>query len=116
MTMADTDILGPWTIKGVGQRMRETITTEARKSGLTVAQWLEKRLQEWVDDGMPERVSPGQPGSALVIERRPPDVHELAELVRLAGVLSAKETDTPLLREARGAVRARLRAFRPTRG
>jgi hypothetical protein len=114
--MDDTETFGPWTLKRAGSRMRETIVREARKSGLTVCEWLEKRLSEWVEDGMPERVSPGQPPSALSIEHRPPDVQELAELVRLAGVLSAQETDTPLLREARGAVRARLRSFRPTRG
>jgi hypothetical protein len=105
---------GPWTIKSIATRIREAVIVAARKEGLTVGDWLEKRIEEWLEDGSPVRVSPSQPGLALVTTGDD-RVRELAELVRLAGVLSAQETDTPLLKEARGAVRARLRSFRPTR-
>jgi hypothetical protein len=112
------DAVGPWTIKAVGTETRNRVTVAARKEGLTVGQWLERRVNEWLDDGGPVRVSPGQPGNGQEFARVSPlslpgsDRSELAELVRMAKDLSPDQPDAPLLRLARGVVRDRLRALR----
>lgn len=113
-----TDAVGPWTIKAVGTETRHRVTVAARKEGLTVGQWLERRVNEWIEDGEPVRVSPGQPGNGQEFARVSPlsipgsDRSELAELVRMARDLSPDQPDAPLMRLARATVRDRLRALR----
>ena len=54
------DAVAPWTIKAVATRTRDTVTAAARKEGLTVGQWLERRVSEWEGQGSPVPV-PGPP-------------------------------------------------------
>lgn len=51
------DAIGPWTIKAVPTRTRLAVTDAARKEGLTVGQWLERRVNEWLSDGSPTPVA-----------------------------------------------------------
>ena len=47
------DAMAPWTIKSVSTATRNTVNAAARREGLTVGQWLEKRVAEWEADGSP---------------------------------------------------------------
>jgi hypothetical protein len=38
----------PWTIKGVTAANREVVVTAARQEGITVGQWLDNRIAEWL--------------------------------------------------------------------
>jgi hypothetical protein len=111
------DAIGPWTIKSVSVETRNKVTIAARKEGLTIGQWLERRVAEWLEDGGPVRVSKGQPGNGKelvpVSRGQPdrPDLSQLRELVTMARELSPADKDTSLLRDARRAVRNRLRAM-----
>jgi hypothetical protein len=53
------DVMGPWTIKSVSTATRDKVTLAARKEGLTVGQWLERRVEEWLADGSPMPVAAG---------------------------------------------------------
>ena len=113
------DAIGPWTIKAVPTETRNQVIAAARQEGLTVGQWLERRINEWLGDGGPVRVSQGQPGGALVpVSRCQPgsetraDHGELRELVRMARELTPPDRDSEALKLARGVVRDRLRALR----
>ena len=75
----------PWTIKGVTTETRKQVIAAARKEGLTVGQWLERQVNEWLDH------------------------QELRELVQMANDLSPR--DGSLLRLARARVRDRLKAL-----
>jgi hypothetical protein len=66
------DAVAPWTIKAVSTATRNAVIVAARKEGLTVGQWIERRVTEWTADGSPVRVDPGQPGSALALTRVSP--------------------------------------------
>jgi hypothetical protein len=108
------DDVGPWTIKAVPTATRQRVIVAARKEGLTVGQWLERRINEWTDDGNPVRVGPGQPETALVLSPVTPGqpVSELAALVRLAQDISPEDSKRPaLMAAARAAVLRRLRAL-----
>jgi hypothetical protein len=115
------DAIGPWTIKAVAKATRDAVTLAARKEGLTVGQWLERRVKEWTEDGGPVRVSHSQPASgqelALVSPPSSPgaDRSELGALVRMARELSPPDKDTEVMRVARAAVRDRLRALQSDR-
>jgi hypothetical protein len=80
------DVMEPWTIKGVATETRKQVIAAARKEGLTVGQWLERRVNEWLDH------------------------QELRELVQMANDLSPR--DGSLLRLARARVRDRLKALK----
>jgi hypothetical protein len=56
------DTMQPWTIKSVPTRTRDAVTKAARQEGATVGQWLERRVDEWLEAGSPVR----QPQSASV--------------------------------------------------
>jgi hypothetical protein len=115
------DAMGPWTIKAVPTETRNKVIAAARQEGLTVGQWLERRVNEWLADGGPVRVSHGQPatGQELVpVSHGQPrsetqaDHGELRELVRMARELTPPDRDSEALKLARGVVRDRLRALR----
>jgi hypothetical protein len=55
------DTIGPWTIKAVPTETRNRVTVAARKEGLTVGQWLERRVNEWLEG---RRAGHGQSRSA----------------------------------------------------
>lgn len=51
------DLIAPWTIKAVSKATRDAVTLAARQEGLTVGQWLERRVMEWQGSGSPVQVS-----------------------------------------------------------
>jgi hypothetical protein len=51
------DSVAPWTIKAVAKTTRDAVTNAARREGLTVGQWLERRVAEWEGAGSPMQVS-----------------------------------------------------------
>jgi hypothetical protein len=55
------DTTGPWTIKVISTSTRNTVTNAARREGLTVGQWLERRVAEWEGAGSPVTVSSPPP-------------------------------------------------------
>ena len=72
------DTAAPWTIKSVSVATREAVTAAARREGLTVGQWLEKRVAEWEGEGRPVPV-PGGP---------PPNLGDLAQAMQAARALA----------------------------
>jgi hypothetical protein len=107
------DVVGPWTIKAVPTEIRNKVMIAARQEGLTVGQWLERRVNEWTEDGGPVRVrrelvpvSPGQPR----LETRA-DIAELGELVRMARELTPEGKQTQVMQTARAAVQNRLKSM-----
>jgi hypothetical protein len=55
------DTVAPWTIKAVPTATRDAVTKAARREGLTVGQWLERRVNEWEGAGSPVTVSSQAP-------------------------------------------------------
>ena len=109
------DAVAPWTIKSVATATRDAVTKAARQEGLTVGQWLERRVAEWLEDGGPVRVSRG----ALVpVSRGQPasetraDHNELRDLVHMARDLTPPDKDSAVLRLARATVRDRLKGLK----
>ena len=101
------DAMAPWTIKSFPTATRNKITLHARKEGVTVGQWIERRVSEWEEAGEPTRVSPGlQLGST--------EAPALVELVTMVREL-ATGPDDALWRLARTTVREQLQAFRRPR-
>jgi hypothetical protein len=100
----EIDTVGPWTIKTIGNRVRKRIIDAAHKDGLSVGQWLERRANEWLDDGSPERVSHGQPG---VSARPRASVDDICRLTEAAARLA--ETSGPLPKNLRASLARGLR-------
>lgn len=75
------DAIAPWTIKSVPTRTRLAVTEAARKEGLTVGQWLERRVNEWLSDGSPTPVA-APPAIA------PQGLAELAQAMNAARALA----------------------------
>jgi hypothetical protein len=100
------DTMAPWTIKALPTRTREAITTAARREGLTVGQWLERRVVEWEGQGSPVQVSA-------------PASHTLGELAQAmhaaqaVAVAAGVEVPAAFARDALLTVR---RAMREARG
>lgn len=91
---------------------RQRVIVAARKDGLTVGQWLERRINEWTDDGHPVRVVPGQPDTTLGLVAPDHPLAELAALVQLARELVPEGSKRPaLMAAARAAVLRRLKAI-----
>ena len=82
------DSVAPWTIKAVSTATRNKAIVAARKEGLTVGQWLERRINQWEADGGPvtvatlpvRAVASGQPAS--------PSLDEIGQAVRLAAEIA----------------------------
>lgn len=51
------DLMAPWTIKAISKATRDAVTLAARQEGVTVGQWLERRVAEWQGAGSPVQVS-----------------------------------------------------------
>lgn len=108
------DAISPWTIKAVSKTTRDAITLAARKDGLTVGQWLDKRVAEWVSDGRPTHVEPSSPSV-------PSNLADLAKLMDSARSL-AEAANVPVppqlakdgLSLLRQAVRQSRSASRPS--
>jgi hypothetical protein len=91
--------MGPWTIKAVPTETRTKVTAAARKEGLTVGQWLERRVNEWLEDGGPVHVTSNLP--VPVSDKRqalpgppPPDIAALTAAAATLKELSALEPQT----------------------
>ena len=95
----------PWTIKSLSVRTREAIVAAARREGLTVGQWLERRVAEWEADGSP-----------LPVASSPaPNLGELAQVMQAARALAdAAGIPVPshLARDAFAAVKVATRQVR----
>ncbi len=114
------DSVGPWTIKAVATKTREAVTNAARREGLTVGQWLERRVREWEEGGGPVHVQPGAQASVAdalaVMQARAAStqasaalVQAVASLAQQAGGISPglmKETDMTARRAMRQARQA----------
>ena len=90
------DTIRPWTIKSLPTRTQGMILAAAKREGLTVGQWLERRVDEWANQGSPE------PRGSLV--------SDLAELIRAFGTLPAEEARLP--KELRTTINALARQMR----
>ncbi len=105
------DTAAPWTIKSVPTAIREAVTKAARQEGLTVGQWLERRVTEWLADGSPVPVPAAaaqpMPGATL---------GELAQLTQaaLAAADAAGMTVPPQF--AKDALLTARKAMRQARG
>lgn len=109
--MADSepiDAVGPWTIKSVSTATRAAVADAARREGLTVGQWLDRRVAEWLADGGPVPVPAASAGPA-------PNLGDLAQAMQAARALAeAAGVAVPpqLARDALAAVRQATRQVR----
>ena len=112
--MADSepvDSAAPWTIKSVPTATREAVTKAARQEGVTVGQWLERRVADWLADGSPVAVAPAAAAVAPA-----PDVGGLAQLIE-AATAAAGAAGMPLPPQfARDAVLTARKVMRQARG
>ncbi len=103
------DTAAPWTIKSVSVATRDGVTKAARREGLTVGQWLERRVAEWEAKGSPMPVSSSAPGPA-------PNLGDLAQAwVAIRGLADAAGVPIPphLARDAFAAVKLATPAITP---
>jgi hypothetical protein len=103
------DVSGPWTIKSVPTKTRLAVTEAARKEGVTVGQWLERRVNAWLADGSPTPVG-AAPGASS-----PHNLAELAQAMDAARAMAeAAGVKVPpaLARESLALVRQATRAAR----
>jgi len=109
------DSIAPWTIKSISSKTREVATTAARKEGITVGQWLEKRVSEWLEAGSPISI-PLAPSTAPQAPAGLAGLAELAQLIDATRQLAeAAKVPVPstLAREAFAALRSELRKGKP---
>ena len=95
------DMIGPWTIKAVPTETRNKVIVAARKEGLTVGQWLERRVNEWLEDGSPVQQMNGSPS--------PTSIDDLCRLAEAAAKLAASRKDKHLPNNLAGLLSRRLR-------
>lgn len=108
------DKVGPWTIKAVATATRDAVTNAARREGLTVGQWLERRVAEWERAGSPVQVASPSPAP-------PVNMGDLARAMEAARAM-AHDAQVPvppqLARDGLNMIRASIRQARglpPTR-
>src|SRR3954468_14029867 len=70
------DRAAPWTIKLISIATRNTITAASRREGLTVGQWLERRVRGGEGEGSPRQVAGPAPP--------PINLGELAQAIEAA--------------------------------
>ena len=79
------DTMVPWTIRAVPTATRDAITKAARLEDLTVGQWLEKRVAEWLADGSPTALpTPSDTGDRVTTDQLI-EVAKIAAALRTAG-------------------------------
>lgn len=101
------DVAGPWTIKSVPTRTRLAVIDAARKEGITVGQWLERRVAEWLADGSPVPVSPpAMPQHSLA------DLAEAMNAARALADAAGVKVPPGLARDGLALVRQATRAAR----
>ena len=125
------DAAKPWTIKSVGTGTRDRAIAAARREGITVGQWLDRRMREWEAQAGQPAVSLSPPSQADTVgpaksqsdlrdtpSRGTLDLAGIAEMTRAAALLSGlteEQRRDPLSRTARATVRAALLVLRPQR-
>jgi hypothetical protein len=119
-----TDSIKPWTIKAIATDTRDTAIAAARREGLTVGQWLERRVREWTaGEAAGEQVlqvaNQGKPNQLAIVPARaatvPATLTELTEAVRVSiEIAKAAGVQVPaaLPRDLLAAVRVQVRAAR----
>lgn len=103
------DTMGPWTIKSVSTATRETVTKAAKREGVTVGQWLERRVAEWEADGSPM-------GAAPTATAVPVNLGDLARAMDAARVLASEAQVTVPKQMAREGLRMVRAAIRQANG
>jgi hypothetical protein len=98
----ETDTLQTWGIKNMPKSLIEAIGSAARREDLTVAQWLERCVRAWLENGSPTELTPVKPTQD--------DLHRLAELARM---FTPDGRDSEAMKAGRRIVRERLQAFQP---
>lgn len=109
-----TDAMGPWAVKSIPTSTVETIKLAAHDEHLTVGQWLERRVNEWVSSGKPVPVQLDRVQNQVLPELTPTELFAFsAEQTRLALALEGKaDTRDTLIKSARANVRIALLALR----
>lgn len=102
------DSVAPWTIKSVAKSTRDAVTMAARREGLTVGQWLERRVLDWEGEGSPVAIAAGPPMSLGELAQAMDAARELA---REAGVAVPPK----LAREGLNLVRQAMRQAKGAR-
>jgi hypothetical protein len=83
------DAIEPWTIKACARRTRLKVVRLAQIEGVTVGQWLEKRVDEWEADGSPVAV-PHVNGVANSVNAPLPELmHGIAAMMHGAAAMAA---------------------------
>lgn len=103
------DAVGPWTIKAVPTRTRLAATEAARKEGLTIGQWLERRVDEWLSDGSPVRLGAGPGVSSF---QGLADLAQAMDAARALADAAGVKVPPALARESLALVRQATRAAR----
>lgn len=93
----DVDVLKPWSIKAISNRVSDEIAAEARRSSLNTGQLIERMWAMWKAGGSPVHV----PARA--------NAPDLATLLQAAGPFTEKN---PMPREARSLINELARSYR----
>jgi hypothetical protein len=78
---APADDMAPWTVKSLPTRTRTMISTAARREGVTVGQWIERRVDDWEAEGGPVRVALPEQPAAPAPTGSEPSLTEMATLL-----------------------------------
>jgi hypothetical protein len=113
-----TDSIRPWTIRAISTEVRDMAISTARAEGQSTGQWLERRIRQWcAEDSTSVARAPGVAVAVTSPPVQPVDqVTAAGQLVKLAIELSdtsENQRKDPLIRAARGTVKAMLAAVRP---
>jgi hypothetical protein len=106
------DSIAPWTIKAVATETRNAAISAARQEGLTVGQWLERRVREWTADSLGAVIPSQKPGQTTPpVGQTPLDLLEMMavlERAQTAGMTIPKD----VRHHAMGLIRSRIREAR----
>jgi hypothetical protein len=81
------DTRAPWTVKAISTRTRNAMIAAARGKGITVAQWVERRVAEWEDAGSPvPALRPTKPAGQASLGDLVDLIREVRALADAAGV------------------------------
>ncbi len=83
------DPVRPWTIRAVSVEARDLAIGAARKDGVSVGQWLERRIRAWAATDAPaasEAANAGPPGTALA-RGQPAAADTLSEVERISAAV-----------------------------
>jgi hypothetical protein len=85
------DPVRPWTIRAVSVEARDLAIGAARKDGVSVGQWLERRIRAWAAAEPPaagEAASAWPPGTAVALARgKPAEADTLSEVERISAAV-----------------------------